>query len=74
MRFLVSVFSSENCPVSATGSWRVTADTVDQAVTMARFYADSRFWRPGSTWLCIPLDESPGQWEAGVWNPSCGCL
>lgn len=69
MTFLVSLFSSEDSPVSATGSWQVSADTVDQAICMARFFADPRFWPRGSTWLCVPLDDSSGPWDAGAWNP-----
>jgi hypothetical protein len=70
MTFLVSLFSTETSRVSATGSWQVSADTADQAIGMARFYADSRFWPPGSTWLCVPLDEGSGQFEAGTWRPA----
>ena len=70
MTFLISLFSPEESRVSATGSWEVTADNADQAMGMARFYADSRYWPPGSTWLCVPLDDGPSQWEAGAWDPS----
>ena len=70
MTFLVSLFSSEDCRVSATGSWQVSADTADQAIGLARFYADSRFWPPGSTWLCVPLDDSSCPWDAGAWKPA----
>lgn len=68
MTFLVSLFSPEDCRVSARGSWQVTADSADQALSMARFYADSRLWPPGSTWLCIPLDGDPWHWDAGAWE------
>ena len=70
MTFLISLFSSENSRISATGSWRVTADNADQALGMARFYADPTLWPPGSTWLCVPLDEATTQWEAGAWDAS----
>ena len=70
MKFLVSLFSSEKSNVSATGSWKVTAESADQAISLARFYADSRLWPPGSTWLCVPLDDNSGSWEAGDWKPT----
>jgi hypothetical protein len=70
MKFLVSLFSSEKSTVSATGSWKVTAESADQALGLARFYADSRLWPPGSTWLCVPLDDNSGSWEAGDWKPT----
>jgi len=69
MKFLVSLFSSEKTTVSATGSWKVSAESAEQAVGLAKFYADPRYWPPGSTWLCVPLDDDPGSWEAGAWNP-----
>jgi len=62
--FLVSLFSSENAGVSATGSWTVAAENADEAIGMARFYADPKYWPPGSTWLCIPLDDGATGWEA----------
>ena len=70
MKFLVSLFSSEKSTVSATGSWKVTAETADQALGLARFYADPRLWPPGSTWLCVPLDDNSSSWEAGAWYPA----
>jgi hypothetical protein len=69
MKFLVSFFSSEKSTVSATGSWQVTADSADQAIGMAKYFADPRYWPPGSTWLCVPLDNSDS-WEAGAWKPA----
>lgn len=69
MNYLVSLFSSEKSSLSAIGSWQVTADSADQALGLAKHFADSRLWPPGSTWICVPLDESAGQFEAGTWNP-----
>jgi len=70
MKFLVSIFSSEKTRVSATGSWLVTADNADHAIGLAKFYADPGFWPEGSTWLCVPLDDNSGAWDAGAWNPA----
>lgn len=67
-KFLVSLFSSENAALSATGAWTVAAENACDALNMARFYADPRYWPPGSTWLCVPLDESGSGWEAGDWE------
>ena len=70
MRYMISLFSSEKSPVSATGAWQVSADNAAQAVNMARFYADPQYWPPGSTWVCVPLDGDAQKAESGVWNPA----
>jgi hypothetical protein len=67
-RFLVSLFSSEKADVSATGTWTVAAENARDALSMARFYADPQYWPPGSTWLCVPLDDGSTGWEAGAWD------
>ncbi len=68
MKYLVSLFSSEAVGISATGAWQVTADGPDQAVKLAKYYADARFWPAGSTWVVVPLEEGQAAWQAGVWN------
>lgn len=70
MSYQISIFSSAAGGVSATGSWQVNAESREDAIGMAKFYANPMYWPPGSTWLCIPLEEGPDQWEAGIWNPA----
>jgi hypothetical protein len=70
MSYLISLFAPESAGISATGSWRVAADSVEQAINMARFYVDGRLWPAGSTWLVIPLDDSSAEPQAGSWDLS----
>ncbi len=69
MNFLVSIFSSEKSSISATGSGQIAAGSTDEAIGFAKHCADPGLWPPGSTWICVPLDESSGQFEVGTWNP-----
>jgi hypothetical protein len=55
MMFLVTLFSSGAGSVDAVGTWRVTADTPDQAIVVARSRANSRLWPPDSGWMVIPV-------------------
>ena len=70
MGYLISLFAPENTGISATGTWRVAAESLEQAVDMARYYADARLWPSGSTWLVVPLDGSVGESDAGTWKSS----
>ena len=70
MKYSVSLFSSEAVGISATGTWQVRAESADQAIGLARFYANPKYWPEGSTWLCIPLDDESDSWDAGTWNPN----
>jgi hypothetical protein len=67
-KFLVSLFSSEDSDVSATGSWMVAAENEREALGMTRFFADPKYWPPGSTWLCVPVEDGNPGWEAGDWD------
>jgi hypothetical protein len=70
MSYLISLFAPESAGISATGSWRVAADSLEQAINMAKFYVDRRLWPAGSTWLVIPLDDSSAEPQAGSWDLS----
>ncbi|MCH5374300.1 MAG: hypothetical protein JJ992_10000 [Planctomycetes bacterium] len=69
MSYLISLFAPENTGISATGTWCVAADSLEQAVDMAKYYADSRLWPSGSTWLVVPLEGATAESESGTWNP-----
>lgn len=71
MSYMISLFAPESAGFSATGSWRVAADSLEQAINMARFYVDGRLWPEGSTWLVVPLDDTaPMEAQAGIWKRS----
>ncbi len=70
MSFLISLFAPENTGISATGTWRVVADSLEQAIDMTRHYADAQLWPKGSTWLVVPLEAPAAEAQAGTWEPS----
>ena len=70
MSYLISIFAPESTGISASGSWRVAADSIEQALGMAKYYVDSRLWPAGSTWLVVPLDDACAEPQAGIWDLS----
>jgi hypothetical protein len=70
MSYLISLFAPENTGLSATGSWHVAADSLEQAISMAKYYVDGRIWPSGSTWLVVPLEDPSAEPESGIWDRS----
>jgi hypothetical protein len=70
MSYLISLFAPENTGISATGAWRVSADSLEQAIGLAKYYADVQLWPTGSTWLVVPLEDSSAEAQAGTWDLS----
>jgi hypothetical protein len=58
MSYLISLFAPENTGLSATGSWRVAADSLEQAIGMAKYYADGRL--PAATHSAEDSQGVPG--------------
>jgi hypothetical protein len=66
MTFLVSLFSSKSAHLDATGTWRVTAETPDQAIRAVTLCASPRIWPPDSAWMVIPVSVDEGQRDRQV--------
>ena len=66
MMFVVTLFSSRAGSVHAVGTWRVTADTSDQAIVVAKSRANSRLWPPDSAWMLIPASVDAGKRRANL--------
>jgi len=61
MTFIVTLFSSKAGSVDATGTWRVTAETPDQAIVAAKLRASPRIWLPNSAWMVVPVPVDAGK-------------
>lgn len=61
MTFLVSLFSSEPNHLVATGTWRVTADTPEQAFVAVKSCTSPRIWPLDSAWMVIPVVDEGKQ-------------
>jgi hypothetical protein len=61
MTFIVTLFSSKAGSVDATGTWRVTAETPDQAIVAAKLRASPRIWLPNSAWMLVPVPVDNGK-------------
>lgn len=68
MKYTISLFAPKSSPIGATGCWEVDVDSPEQAVKMARFYADPVLWPSGSTWLVVAQEDADENNQAGVWK------
>ena len=68
MTFIVTLFSSKAGSVDATGTWRVTAESPDQAIVAAKLCANPKIWPSNSAWMVVPVPADEGQRERRARN------